>query len=243
MSGRAVERRGRSGGASAVGCALIVAWGLGCIFGDGGEGGDGFDLFPPAPPAGEEEWREDAEERREERDDPRSVNYRGDFEVALTGDRVSAAIDGSRLGEATFKHVSADLTGTPPHCQLTLADREPDERGAQGYVIVQVIGPDCDLEPGEHAVYGAWQEASERGDGQEGGVVIKAVQVNVETDALTNYYDYEQPEGTLEIVRVERGDLIQAYLEVVMKGVSVNDGEVESAEMSVSGGFGAVAAP
>lgn len=218
-------------------CGLCIGvWGLGCVL-DGGDGGDGS-LFPGSAPVEDDRWMEDVEDRREERDDPRSVNYRGDFELTLEGDVLRTVIDGSTLGEATFKYVSQDLAGTPPHCQITLADRVSDAKGAQGYVIMQLLGQGCDVEPGEYEVFGTWQAAREKG-----GVVLKAVQVNVETDVVSDYYDYRGGGGTLEIVQVERGQLIQGYLVGEMSLLTFNDDAERPQKLSVEGGFGAVVAP
>ncbi len=240
---RAIQKSDRS---TTITWTLFVmclgAWSIGCVLENGDGGGDGlFDDFNQ-PPVPDDQWMEESEERRRERDDPRSTNYRGDFEVKLQSDRVDTAIDGASLGEATFEHVGEDLAGTPPHCQITLADREPDATGSQGYLILQVLGDDCDLEPGEFEVFGSWQEAR-RQESAGRGVVLKTVQITVETDAESTYYDYRQGEGTLEITQVDRGDLIQAYLEATMTRLTLNDDPEQDAALSVEGGFGAVNAP
>lgn len=222
-----------------MGAIFVGAWSIGCVL-EGGDGDGG--LFEDlSTPTDDGEWMEDAEDRRRERDDPRSVNFRGDFEVKLLGERVNTSIDGAELGEATFKHVGEDLVGTPPHCQITLADRQPDASGAQGYLIMQIMGADCDVQPGEFTVYGSWQQAREQGE--QSGVILKTVQVTVETDAESTYYDYRQAQGVLEITQVERGELIQAYVDAEMTRLMLNDDAEQAANMKVEGGFGAVTAP
>lgn len=220
---------------------LVGAMGLGCIIGspDGGDDDDGgiFDPFPS--PQDDDQWMEDVEERREERDDPTSVNYRGDFGITLTGE-VAATLDGQGLGEATFELVREDLVGTPPHCQITLADREPDARGAQGYLIVQYIGDaGCDVPLGTHEIFSRWEDAEAAG----GGYVIKTVQVDLETDTSVASFDYRGSEGSIEVVRVDRGELIQAAITGRMGRLTRDDGEEGGGALRVEGSFGAVARP
>ena len=218
--------------------ALCAAWGLGCVL----ETGEPGDEWGEEPTVGERErWREDSEQRQEERDNPRSASYRGSFEVELSGE-VAVVLEGSRLGEATFRFVSEDLVGTPPHCQITLADRTPDERGAQGYVIVQYVGSaGCRVPVGEHALYGTWQEAVERGGGS--GFVLKSGQVSIETDARSQWFELGSGSGTLVIDRVESGALIQGELDAVFGRKVEDDGAPEAAQVRVRGVFGAVLAP
>lgn len=220
--------------------AVGVYLSLGCVLssGDGGEGD--FDPFG-LPSQGDDDWQEEVDERREDRDDPRSADYRGDFEVELRDELLSTTLDGRALGEATFKVVERDLFGTPAHCQLTLADREPDERGAQGYVIVQVFGGgrgSCVLDERVYEVVPTVDEAI-----RLEGAVVKTVQVSVETDAEMNFFDYRISRGELEVLAREGADLIQAYLDVEMKTLTFNEEEEEAARLVVKGGFGAVAAP
>lgn len=214
----------------------IAASGLGCVF----TSGDGDGLFDPyEPDSSDGEWQQDVEDRREQRDNPRSADYRGDFEVELESELFTLSIDGAALGEATFVHVGQDLAGTPPHCQLTLADREPDAAGRQGYIIVQVLGDSCDLDVGVYDVYESVDEAF-RNDGK---VAVKTVQVNEETDSATHFYTFGAASGELEVLQVDAGSLIQAYLDVKMGEVEVDDKAAVASSMTVLGGFGAVAAP
>ena len=223
--------------------ALVVGvyFGLGCVISGGdGDGDDGFDPFG-LPSQGSDDWEEDVEDRRQERDDPRSADYRGDFEVELRDEVVVTTLDGTSLGEATFKVVEQDLLGTPQHCQLTLADREPDARGVQGYVIVQVFAENtglCILDERVYDVVPTVEEAI-----QVQGAVVKTVQVSIETDAEMNFFDYRTSRGELEVLEREGVDLIQAYLDVEMGTLIFNDEDEEVASLQVKGGFGAVAAP
>ena len=219
---------------------VAISASLGCVISGGGDGGDDFDPFG-IPSQGGDDWQEDTEQRREDRDDPRSADYSGDFEVTLSDEVIETTLDGKSLGEATFKVVEKDLLGTPSHCQLTLADREPDARGVQGYVIVQVFGANtgyCVLDERVYTVVPTVDEAI-----RIEGAVVKTVQVSIETDAEMNFFDYRASRGELEVLKRQGADLIQAYLDVEMETLTFNDEEEEPAKLIVKGGFGAVAAP
>ncbi|MEC9396241.1 MAG: hypothetical protein VYE40_06860 [Myxococcota bacterium] len=210
---------------------LLTPMTLGCLLGGpgGGTGDDGDDgiLF------GDDEWQDDVDDRRMERDDPSSPLYRGTFELQLEGDH-EATMDSTELGESTYTFVDGDLVGTPPHCLITLADRQPDRRGRQGYILLQLFGSDCSPEPGAYELVGEWDgiDASRQ-------AVLKTVQIDVETEIIYNYYTYRSPEGTLDVSN-NNGSIV-GELDLRMTRVIIDDEEEKGANLSLLGSFDAIA--
>jgi hypothetical protein len=211
---------------------LLTPMTLGCLLGgpSGGDGDNGDDgiLFGDG-----DEWQDDVDDRRMERDDPESPLYRGTFELQLEGDH-EATMDSTSLGESTYTFVEGDLVGTPPHCLITLADREPDRRGRQGYILLQLFGSDCTPEPGAYELVGEWDgiDASKQ-------AVLKTVQIDVETEIVYNYYTYRSPTGTLDVSN-SNGSIV-GELDLRMESVIIDDGDEESANLSLLGSFDAIA--
>lgn len=206
--------------------ALVGLAGLGCLV--PGEGG-GLDLDLGG--AGDDEWEEDVEERRRQRDDPSDPEFRGRFDVQLGGAR-QMTLDASSLGEATFEHVEQDLIGSPPHCLITLADREPDAQGRQGYMLLQRQGPSCDLEPGELEVVGDWEQAP----AGSRAIVFKTLRLDIENEQMLQSESYGQPGGVVTITEAN-GRSISGVFDVMMGEHSVEGGEPEPTELEVMGDF------
>lgn len=215
-----------------LGLMLIAS--LGCILPGPGfpEGGGDF----PFDDVSGDDWEEDVEERREERDDPSSVDYRGRFEATLGGER-RATLDADALGEATYEYIERDLTGAPPHCQITLADREPDAEGRQGYMIFQYLGPSCAPPAGTYELFGDWEEAA----GQE-AFVLKTVQLDTETDDLVRYERFLGARGVLEITSSSFGR-VEGVFDLMLTRKIIDDGEELAAEVEARGDFEAVERP
>lgn len=212
--------------------ALVLVAGLGCIIPhDANNGYDGDGLFPDYS-LPDDDWEEDVAERRRERDDPTSAGFRGDFDLRLRGAE-SLQFNAKSLGEATHEHIARDLLGTPPHCQITLADREPDGEGRQGYLILQVLGDDCSLAAGTHAVVESVEVAS------AGDVVVKSMQVDRETDESTRYATYTQGKGSVFID--ESGSLLSGLIDIDLSTVEIDDDGASSSELAIDGDFRAVA--
>lgn len=211
------------------GMALLVL--LGCIGPPSENNGGLFDL---APIGGDDAWEDDVKERREARDNPGSPDYRGYFDVTLTGDH-DTTLNSFELGESTFMPVSSDLAGSPPHCLLTLADRTPDAEGRQGYLLLQFLGDDCDVRAGEYAVVSSLDEAREGG-----AVVLKTVQVDTTTKEIYRFESFVYPTGTLKLESSR--NTIEGTLSVELVGVRVDDEErAQTATLMVRGAFEAIA--
>ena len=143
-------------------------------------------------------------------------------------------MDSTELGESTFTFVEGDLIGTPPHCLITLADREPDRQGRQGYILLQLFGNDCSPSEGSYELVGEWD-----GIDAEKQAVLKTVQIDVETEILYNYYTYKSPTGTLDVSN--NNDSIVGEIDLRMSRVVIDDEEEVSAELSLRGSFDAIA--
>ncbi len=222
---------------------------LGCLITStsGDDEGDLFGFGPPSAnntsPAGfntddeDEEWREESEERRMERDDPTSTEFRGSFSLNLTGERTTT-LDATELGEATYQFVEEDLFGTPAHCQFTLADRAPDARGQQGYMILQYFSVNnCLINTGTYDIASSWEEIP---DGED-GLVVKTLQLNIESDTAVSYRTYTDPLGSVTLQK--SGPRIAGSVDLDFGQRAVDDGAPEDITLRVIGDFEAVTKP
>lgn len=210
-----------------------MAAGLGCVIPHDTNNDDGdAGFFPDYSRPADDDWEEDVAERRRERDDPTSPEFRGDFDLRLRGVE-SLQFNAKSLGEATHEFIDRDLLGTPPHCQITLADREPDLDGQQGYLILQVFGESCSLAAGVHPVVESVEDAG------IGDVVVKSMQVDRETDEITRYATYSSGQGSVFID--QSGSLLSGLIDIDLSTVEVDDNAVSASELAIDGDFRAVA--
>ena len=180
-------------------CAFAT---LGCLLDQPISGDDLVPEFSPLPPTGPSDtWEEDLAEERRRRDDPSDPSWRGSFVIEVTGDEV-IELDSTSLGEATYKWVERDLSGTPPHCMITLVDRTPDDEQRQGYLVIRHVS-ERGCEPIERSfpiVVGDEPPSIDT-------VSVSALQIDVEQDGRTIYRSYEVAEGTVRFSQGRNGGL------------------------------------
>ena len=192
---------------------------------------------PPVTPDPRDDPKYDPQEHAQ-RDDPRSPEYRGRFEVNIDLKAEELRLNGLRLGEATYTHFEYDGLSFSPHCLISMVDMRPDEQGRTGYLVLKFPGMDCALLPGD---YVATDEAQSAED-QPGVVLIKAIHVEQEDDQGFRSKTFQD---TSNVVTIDfSGDeTIKGDLDIVTKSFLTEDDQSVSVDGSVRGRFEAVYLP
>lgn len=195
--------------------------------------GDGV-VDPPDP---RDDPKYDPEEHAQ-RDDPRSSEYRGRFEVNIDLKAEEIRLNGLRLGEATYTHFDYDGLSFSPHCLVSMVDMRPDSEGRTGYIVLKFPGINCSLLPGDYEVFDEVEGVEERPD----AVIVKAIHVEQENG---RGFSSKTLQDTSNTVTIEYTDdrTIKGDLNISAKSFLSEDDERVSIDGIVKGRFEAIFLP
>lgn len=204
--------------------------------GDGSfkDNNDGGEEVTPDP---RDDPKYDPEEHAQ-RDDPRSDQYRGRFEINIDLKAEEIRLNGLRLGEATYTHFEYDGLSFSPHCLVSMVDMRPDTEGRTGYVVLKFPGIDCNLLPGEYEVLDEAEGVEERPD----AVLIKVIHVEQEDD---KGFASKTLQNTSNLVTIEytEDQSITGDLNIITKSYLSEEDKSVSVDGVVKGRFEAIFLP
>lgn len=168
------------------------------------------------------------------RDNPNRDEYRGRFQVTVA-DKESFTLDGLKLGEATYAFFEYDGLTADPHCLISLIDQRTDETGRLGYILIKLPVAACQSQ----ATGAVLEITSESPQNQRDVALIKAVQIEQESDDGTSFTTYGNIMGALTFGNVSSRRMEASFM-MGANTVQINDGEPRRTNTSIEGGFEAV---
>ena len=168
------------------------------------------------------------------RDNPNRDEYRGRFEVTVS-DKDTYTLDGLKLGEATYAFFDFDGLAEDPHCLISLIDQRADDQGRLGYILLKLPVDACQ----NQATGAQWPIISESERAPANTALLKALQIEQESDRGTSFTGYGNVSGTLTFGNVSSRRM-EATLNMQAKTVQVDDEEPRPTNATIDGAFEAV---